>query len=142
MSLQLLNYPVSHSLTLTSPGVSEPSFVAKLSEDIIAEDPTSAKGPPTFHGFSKNGTTRGQLVYVGRGTKEEFDSMVAEGFDFTGKIVIAQYSGSFRGLKVQQAARVGAVGCLIYSDPAADGNTTVEAGLAPYPQGPARQPSS
>lgn len=139
---QLLNYPVSHSLTLTPVGAKKPSFVASLAEDVIPEDPTSGFGPATFHGFSKNGTAKGQLVYVGRGTKEEFDSMVAEGIDFKNTIVLAQYSGSFRGLKVQAAAQVGAVGVLIYSDPAEDGNVTVEAGIEPYPHGPARQPSS
>lgn len=67
----------------------------------------------TFHGLSKNGTAKGQLVYVGRGTKEEFDELVELGINFKGKIVIAQYSGSFRGLKVSAAQDVGAVGVLL-----------------------------
>jgi N-acetylated-alpha-linked acidic dipeptidase len=33
-------------------------------------------------------------------------------------------------------------GVLIYTDPAEDGNMTIEAGLEPYPHGPARQPSA
>jgi len=78
--------------------------------------------------------------------------------------VIVQYGGSFRGLKVKAAAEAGAVGtelfhsqslyfdilkrsgvctaCIIYSDPAADGEITVENGHEPYPFGPARAPSS
>lgn len=51
--MQLLNYPVSHSLTMTPPGASSPSFVAKLIEDDVPEDRTSKNGRtqvPTFHG--------------------------------------------------------------------------------------------
>ena len=38
-----------------------------------------------------------------------------------GKIVIARYGGSWRGIKPKVAAEHGAVGCLIYSDPRDDG---------------------
>ncbi|SCV74507.1 BQ2448_7536 [Microbotryum intermedium] len=138
----LLNYPVRQALSLTRPNQVEPYFVASLKEDVLPEDPTSGQGPPPFHGFSKNGTAKGQLVYVGRGTHAEFKAIHAKGIDFKGKIVIAQYSGSFRGLKVQVAAEYGAVGVLIYSDPVSDFNQTVEKGERAYPYGPARQPSS
>jgi N-acetylated-alpha-linked acidic dipeptidase len=109
----MLNYPTTHSLTMTPAGDDSPSFVAKLLEDDVPEDSTSAEGrfqAPTFHGLSKNGTAKGQLVYAGRGTKAEFQALVAKGIDFTGKIAIVQYGGSFRGLKVASAAEVGAAG--------------------------------
>ncbi len=51
-----------------------------------------------------------------------------------GKIVIARYGGGWRGLKPKLADEHGAVGCIIYSDPADDGFATAE----PYPKGPAR----
>ncbi|MFC7666688.1 PA domain-containing protein [Hymenobacter humi] len=38
-----------------------------------------------------------------------------------GKIVIAKYGGSWRGIKPKVAAEKGAIGCLIYSDPKDDG---------------------
>ena len=38
-----------------------------------------------------------------------------------GKIVIARYGGSWRGIKPKVAAEHGAIGCLIYSDPREDG---------------------
>ncbi|CEQ41136.1 SPOSA6832_02828 [Sporobolomyces salmonicolor] len=151
----LLNYPLSHSLTLTPPGGAAPSFVAKLAEDEFDEDPTSGKGPLTFHGFSKNGTVKGQLVYAGRGRVEDYEKLREEGrserrgvekvvvrVDVTGKIVIAQYGGNFRGLKVKAAAEAGAAGILIYTDPIEDGAMIEENGHAPYPHGPARASSS
>ena len=38
-----------------------------------------------------------------------------------GKIVLARYGGSWRGIKPKVAAEHGAIGCIIYSDPRDDG---------------------
>jgi N-acetylated-alpha-linked acidic dipeptidase len=43
------------------------------------------------------------------------------GIDVKGKIVIAKYGRSWRGIKPKVAQERGAIGCLIYSDPADDG---------------------
>ena len=43
------------------------------------------------------------------------------GIDVKGKIVIARYGGSWRGIKPKVAAEHGAIGCIIYSDPRDDG---------------------
>ena len=40
------------------------------------------------------------------------------GISVKGAIVIARYCNSWRGIKPKVAAEHGAVGCLIYSDPA------------------------
>ncbi|BGO96033.1 hypothetical protein NBRC10512_002451 [Rhodotorula toruloides] len=138
----LLNYPVSASLSITPPGASEPSWRAKLKEEVFKEDPTSGEGPGIWHGFSKNGTAKGQLVYASRGTKEDFELLKSKGVDVKGKIVAVQYGGSFRGLKVKAAAEAGAIGVVIFTDPIEDGDITASAGHAAYPAGPARAPSS
>ena len=49
----------------------------------------------------------------------------------SGKIVIARYGGSWRGIKPKVAAEHGAIGCLIYSDPRDDGYFQGDV----YPQG-------
>ncbi|KAM0789818.1 hypothetical protein ACM66B_006668 [Microbotryomycetes sp. NB124-2] len=138
----LLNYPVSHSLKMRSAGSNEVVFEAQLVEDVLEQDPTSAQGPLTFHGFAKSGRVSGQLVYAKQGTQEDFDELEREGVDVKGKIVIVQYGGLFRGLKVRHAGLAGAAGIIIYTDPAEDGQFTVENGHKAYPDGPARQPSS
>jgi N-acetylated-alpha-linked acidic dipeptidase len=56
------------------------------------------------------------------------------GIDVRGKIVIARYGRSWRGIKAKLAQSRGAVGCLIYSDPRDDGYFR---GLT-YPDGPFR----
>lgn len=61
----LLNYPVSHALSLTYPDGSV--FDATLEEDVLPEDDTS--GYPdrisTFHGYSFTGKAKAEYVYVG-----------------------------------------------------------------------------
>jgi hypothetical protein len=47
----------------------------------------------------------------------------------------------FRGLKVKNAQDQGMIACIIYTDPAQDGNITAENGYAEYPDGPGRNPS-
>jgi N-acetylated-alpha-linked acidic dipeptidase len=53
------------------------------------------------------------------------------GVDVRGKIVIAKYGGSWRGIKPKVAAEHGAIGCIIYSDPADDGYAIGDT----YPEG-------
>jgi len=51
-----------------------------------------------------------------------------------GKIVLARYGGSWRGIKPKVAAEHGAIACIIYSDPHEDGYFQGEV----YPDGPFR----
>ena len=51
-----------------------------------------------------------------------------------GKIVVARYGRSFRGIKAREAERHGAAALLIYSDPADDGYARGDV----YPEGPMR----
>ncbi|KAK9898258.1 Zn-dependent exopeptidase [Cystobasidium minutum MCA 4210] len=121
------------------------AYQAKLREDALDLDPTSKDGnenAPPFHGYSKAGSAEGQLVYAHSGTVEDFKRLKDNGVDLTGKIAIVRYGGNFRGLKVKAAQEAAAAACIIYSDPAEDGEVTADNGYAPYPEGPARQPSS
>jgi N-acetylated-alpha-linked acidic dipeptidase len=74
------------------------------------------------------------LVYVNYGQPEDFEYLKKQGVDLKGKIVIARYGRSWRGLKPKLAQDNGAVGCLIYSDPREDGYFQNDT----YPKGPMR----
>ncbi|OAQ83238.1 peptidase, M28 family [Purpureocillium lilacinum] len=143
-----INYPVDHSLSLLSKSEKAKSwtvdFKATLTEDVLEEDPTTAldNRVPTFHGYSASGNVTASFVYVNYGTYRDFEDLVEAGIDLKGKIAIAKYGGVFRGLKVKRAQELGMVGTLIYSDPGDDGKHTEENGYKPYPDGPARNPSS
>ncbi|KAF8192452.1 Zn-dependent exopeptidase [Pholiota molesta] len=90
---------------------------------------------PTWHGLSSDGDVTGQLIYANYGRKEDYDELVAQGTNFTGKIVLTRYGANFRGLKIKGAQELGALGVLIYSDPRDDGYVTVKNDYSPYPAG-------
>src|SRR4029077_3805942 len=73
----------------------------------------------------------GDLVYVNYGIPADYDELDRRGVDVKGKIVIARYGGSWRGIKPKVAAEHGAIGCIIYSDPRDDGYSQGDV----YPQG-------
>jgi N-acetylated-alpha-linked acidic dipeptidase len=99
-------------------------FVAKLQEPALKEDPTSSQQSeqlPTYNAYSIDGDVTAPLVYVNYGIPEDYEQLERMGVSVKGKIVIARYYHSWRGIKPKVAAEHGAVGCLIYSDPHEDG---------------------
>jgi len=111
-------------------------YTATLFEPPIAGDPTTAQTGrlPSYNIYSIDGDVTAPLVYVNYGIPADYDMLARHGIDVRGKIVIARYGGAWRGVKPMVAAQHGAVGCIIYSDPADDG---YKVGL-PYPNGSAR----
>lgn len=87
-----------------------------------------------FHGHSRSGNVKGPLVYANYGSRADFKRLENQGIDVRGSIALVRYYGSQgdRALKVKAAELAGAVGCMIYSDPAEDGfllgNDTVQRG--------------
>ncbi|EDR12349.1 uncharacterized protein LACBIDRAFT_245820, partial [Laccaria bicolor S238N-H82] len=140
----VMNTPLDRSLQILG-SQGETIWTADLVEDGDPRDEEAHKykdAVPTWHGFSCDGDVTGQLVYANYGLKEDYEELVSQGVNFTGKIVITRYGGIFRGLKVKGAEDLGAAGVLIYSDPRDDGFVTVKNGYAPYPAGPARNPTA
>ncbi len=137
-----LNYPVSHSLSLSLPNGT--TYTPSLTEEVLAEDDTSSypNRVPTFHGYSFTGDASAEFVYVGRGQQVDFQRLRALGVPLEGKIALSRYGGPFRGLKVKNAQENGMIGAVLFIDPGDDGNVTEANGYAAYPDGPARNPSS
>jgi N-acetylated-alpha-linked acidic dipeptidase len=99
-------------------------FQASLAEPAIAADSTSgqtAEQLPVYNAYSIDGDVTGDLVYVNFGIPKDYEELERRGVDVKGKIVIARYYGSWRGIKPKVAAEHGAIGCIIYSDPHEDG---------------------
>lgn len=112
--------PKTRLLELTAPE----KYTARLSEPALKEDSTSGQSDeqlPTYNAYSVDGDVTGQLVYVNYGVPRDYDELERRGIDVRGKIVIARYGGSWRGIKPKVAAEHGALGCIIYSDPRDDG---------------------
>jgi N-acetylated-alpha-linked acidic dipeptidase len=112
-------------------------FVAKLQEPPIAVDPTSSQTSeqlPSYNAYSADGDVTAPLVFVNYGLPDDYKELDRLGVSVKGAIVIAKYLESWRGIKPKVAAEHGAVGCLIYSDPADDGFAIDNV----FPNGPMR----
>src|SRR5688500_11387599 len=109
-------------------------FTASLTEPALPEDATSSQTDeqlPTYNAYSIDGDVTGELVYVNFGVPADYEELARRGVDVKGKIVIARYYGSWRGIKPKVAAEHGAIGCIIYTDPREDGYGAGD----PYPKG-------
>jgi len=111
-----------------------------VDEAAVPGDPTSsnAKITPLFNGYSASGDVTAPLVYANYGLPGDYDELKKVGVDVKGKIVIVRYGNSFRGVKAKVAEDQGAIGCIIYSDPADDGYMQGDV----YPKGPWRPVAS
>src|SRR3954451_9873850 len=112
-------------------------FRASLTEPPVAGDITSTQSDEqlaTYNAYSKDGDVTAPLVFVNYGRPQDYEELARHGVSVQGAIVIVKYGSIWRGLKPKLAGEHGAVGCLIYSDPADDGY-----GDAPvFPAGPMR----
>ncbi|MEC8683231.1 MAG: M28 family peptidase, partial [Bacteroidota bacterium] len=126
----LFPYPKLRLLELTAPT----AFKAALAPEPIAEDKYTQQGEallPSYNAFSTDGDVTAELVFVNYGVPKDYEELEKLGIDVKGKIVIAKYYGSWRGIKPKLAAEKGAIGCIIYSDPADDGYVQGDV----YPEG-------
>ena len=122
--------PRAEALELVGP---EP-FKATLTEPPIPGDESSAHqagGLPAYLAYGGDGEATAPLIYVNYGMPADYEALRRLGLDVKGKIVIARYGAGWRGLKPKLAWEHGAVGCIIYSDPADDGYGAGDA----YPAG-------
>lgn len=105
-------------------------------EAVVPQDPTSANAriTPLFNGYSASGDVTAPLVYANYGLPPDYEALAKAGVEVKGKIVLVRYGNSFRGVKAKLAQDHGAIGCLIYSDPADDGYMQGDV----YPKGPWR----
>jgi N-acetylated-alpha-linked acidic dipeptidase len=132
----LLNYPTSVTCEVVRPTV----IPLKMTEDTVTLDKDSGSPDafPGFHGYGVSGNVTGQVVYANFGRPEDFATLDKLGVDVKGKIVLVRYGELFRGLKVRNAQKRGAIGILIYSDPMDDGYGKGDV----FPTGPFRSASS
>jgi N-acetylated-alpha-linked acidic dipeptidase len=125
--------PKTRLLEMVAPA----NFKASLTEPALKEDATSGQADeqlPVYNAYSVDGDVTGDLVYVNFGIPKDYEELERRGIDVKGKIVIARYYGSWRGIKPKVAAEHGAIGCIIYSDPHEDGFAHGDV----YPKGPWR----
>ncbi|EPQ07184.1 N-acetylated-alpha-linked acidic dipeptidase 2 [Myotis brandtii] len=135
---------VHYDVLLSYPNETNANYISIVDEHGIEIFKTSYLEPPPdgyenvtdivppYNAFSAQGTPEGDLVYVNYARTEDFFKLEREmGINCTGKIVIARYGKIFRGNKVNNAMSAGAIGIILYSDPADYSAPEVQ----PYPKG-------
>ena len=126
-------YPDSTVVEFTGPGGRR----LDLDEPALPEDSVSQRSVwRTMAGLGGEGDATGQLVYVNYGLPDDYEMLDSLGVSVKGKVVIARYGRSYRGIKVREAEKHGAVAILLYSDPFDDGYVVGDV----YPEGPMRHP--
>ena len=132
----LLPTPKTREVELISPT----QYTATLTEDSLAEDPSTSRRDkllPPYNAFSIDGEVEAELVFVNYGRPEDYKILERHGIDVSGKIAIAKYGETWRGIKPKLAGEKGAIGTIIYSDPADDGYGAGDT----YPKGPFKHES-
>ncbi|WAR23314.1 NALD2-like protein [Mya arenaria] len=130
-----------YTVELSYPNVSDLNYVEIVDENGVSVYKSDLKFPvlrnqdnktnivTPFSAYSSKGDVKGNIVYVNYGRVEDFDFLENNAsVSVDGKIVMARYGKIFRGNKVQEAERRGAIGVILYSDPgdiAADKTDTV-----------------
>jgi len=112
-------------------------YRARLREPTVEGDATSGievDRLPTYNAYSADGDVTGELVYVNYGIPDDYEELASRGIDVEGKVVIARYGGSWRGIKPKVAHEHGAIATILYSDPRDDGYFQGDV----YPEGPYR----
>jgi N-acetylated-alpha-linked acidic dipeptidase len=106
-----------------------------LAEPPVPGNPVTT-GPqvPPFNGYTGDGDATALVVYVNYGLIEDYQTLDSLGISVRGKIALARYGRSYRGIKAREAEKRGAVGLIVYSDPQDDGYFRGDV----YPRGPMR----
>ena len=130
----LLTYPITAALSMLAPVPFEAQFVEK--EEVISEDPATgdSRVKMPFVGYSPSRDVTGSVVYVNYGREKDYVDVEKKNVTIKGKLVIARYGKMYRGAKVRLAQNRGAIGVILYSDPADDGYVRGKV----FPEGPWR----
>lgn len=129
-SYALMSMPGERRVEMLAPS----AYRAALEEPAIAgHTPADSAGSlPPYNVYSRDGDVTAEAVYVNYGLREDYERLAALGVSVKGRIVVARYGKAFRGIKPRLAGENGAIGALLFSDPA---DTGYARGVV-YPEGP------
>ncbi|XP_070577790.1 N-acetylated-alpha-linked acidic dipeptidase 2-like [Ptychodera flava] len=116
----LLSYPEADNLVQLLDEEGGVNFTCAVKEQGLRPGEDSPDIVNPFNAYSGTGNVTGDLVYVNYARDVDFDKLaeIAPDLNLTGKILIARYGKIFRGNKAKHAEHHGAIGLILYSDPA------------------------
>ncbi|GAB1199305.1 hypothetical protein APSETT444_008651 [Aspergillus pseudonomiae] len=119
-------------------------FNASLNESSTFVNPISGKiiSTPQFFSCTPSANVTAPFVFVNYGTDSDYDELKQYNIDVSGTIGIMKQGEPYIPAALYEAQKRGMVGLVVYLDPEFDGNVTEAHGYLPFPEGPARAPSS
>ena len=104
-----------HTTQLQAWRVAPDTLSLKLAEGPVPADSTSQTETEAViaNGTSGEGDVSAPVVYVNYGLIEDYAQLDAAGVSVAGKIAVARYGRSFRGIKAREAEKRGAVALII-----------------------------
>ncbi|MGH9712513.1 MAG: M28 family metallopeptidase [Candidatus Acidiferrales bacterium] len=127
-----LPQPREVKLELTAPETKQLATPEQPYE--MDKDTFDKRAVAAFNAFSPSADVTAPVVYVNYGLQEDYRELETCGVSVEGRIVMARYGRSYRGIKAKLAQEHKAVALIIYSDPQDDGYAAGD----PFPRGPWR----
>uniref|UniRef100_A0A914QS79 Uncharacterized protein n=1 Tax=Panagrolaimus davidi TaxID=227884 RepID=A0A914QS79_9BILA len=122
---------VEYTVLLSYPDYENPNRVSILDADqkilyqsngtspvILPKEQSDPDAAIQWIAYSAPGEVEGEIVYCHYGRLEDFERLKKLGVELEGKIAMIRYSHGFRGDKVAFAQKHGAIGVILFSDPA------------------------
>lgn len=120
---------IPYHLRLPRPNEGDPNRVYLIADDnrvLMESTDREARGDvdpqkdvvPAFNAYAPAADVTATFVYVNYGRAEDFQALANAGIDVRGHICVARYGKIFRGKKVKHAEQRGALGVVLYTDPA------------------------
>ena len=117
--LVLLSLPRRLELAVYDDDFAERAHIERV--HVFDPDAVPAGDVPAYSAWTASGDVRAEVVDVGYGLAADYARLDANGIDVRGLIVLARYGRAYRGVKVDLATEHGALGVLLFNDPADDG---------------------
>lgn len=123
-------HTVPYDVLLSYPRHGVVNTVQLIDEKNQANFTTAGRQPPlgtpqdsydkvlmNFNAYSGNGIVEGNIVYAYYGRDVDYEELQKRGVNVTGHVVLVRYGAIFRGSKVVIAAKWGAIGVILFTDP-------------------------
>lgn len=93
-------------------------FVSKHEEDVLRKEDAHENFIHAFNAYAPAGDVSGELVYVNYGRIEDIQRLEELGVSLKGRIALSRYGKIFRGNRLKNCQDAGAIGVIMFSDPA------------------------
>ena len=93
-------------------------FTTRHKEEVLLPEDEDPDFIHAFNGYAPAGDVTGDLVYVNYGRVEDIQQLTKLGVNLTGKIALSRYGKIFRGNRLHNCQEAGAIGVIMFSDPA------------------------